>query len=36
MVSGRLDVRPNSRLTCHIILASGMEGITFVAPASQV
>ena len=36
MVDGCLDVRPNSRLTCQVILTPEMEGITFIVPSSQV
>jgi len=36
IVSGCLDVRPNSRLTCQIVLTPQMDGITFIVPSSQV
>jgi ferredoxin, 2Fe-2S len=36
MVSGCLEVRPNSRLTCQVILTPEMDGITFVVPSTQV
>lgn len=36
IVSGCLDVRPNSRLTCQIVLTPEMDGITFIVPRSQV
>lgn len=36
MIEGCIDIRPNSRLTCQVVLGPELEGITFVVPASQV
>jgi ferredoxin len=35
MLSGRIDVRPNSRLTCQITLAEELDGLTIDVPEWQ-
>ena len=35
MLSGCIDVRPGSRLTCQIELDARLDGITFYIPRSQ-
>ena len=35
MLSGCIDVRPSSRLTCQITLEERLDGITFHLPRSQ-
>ena len=35
MLEGCIDVRPNSRLTCQLILNQEMDGITIRVPESQ-
>lgn len=35
MLEGVLDLRPNSRLTCQIIIQPELEGLTVELPASQ-
>jgi 2Fe-2S ferredoxin len=35
MLSGCIDVRPNSRLTCQIRLSEELDGITITVPDSQ-
>jgi len=36
MLSGCIGLRPNSRLTCQIRLADGMDGVTIEVPNSQI
>jgi 2Fe-2S ferredoxin len=35
MLSGCIDVRPNSRLTCQIVLSDALDGIVIEVPESQ-
>jgi 2Fe-2S ferredoxin len=35
MLSGCIDVRPNSRLTCQIKLTEELDGLTIEVPESQ-
>jgi 2Fe-2S ferredoxin len=35
MLSGCIDVRPNSRLTCQIHLTDALDGLTITTPNSQ-
>jgi 2Fe-2S ferredoxin len=35
MLSGCIDVRPNSRLTCQIVLSGPLDGIVIEVPESQ-
>jgi 2Fe-2S ferredoxin len=35
MISGCIDVRPNSRLTCQIKLDETLDGLTITVPESQ-
>jgi len=35
MLSGCIDVRPNSRLTCQIMLSDALDGIVIAVPESQ-
>ena len=35
MLEGCIDVRPNSRLTCQIMLRPGLDGPTIEVPESQ-
>jgi 2Fe-2S ferredoxin len=35
MLTGCIDVRPNSRLTCQIKLTDALDGITITVPESQ-
>ena len=36
MLSGCLDVRENSRLTCQIVLSQNLDGLTVYVPESQI
>jgi len=36
MLEGCIDVRPNSRLTCQILLKAELDGIALSVPDSQV
>ena len=36
MLSGCIDVRPNSRLTCQIRLEDALDGLTITVPVSQI
>ncbi|WP_380872068.1 ferredoxin [Sphingomonas sp. DBB INV C78] len=36
MIEGCIDTRATSRLTCQVVLAPELEGITFIVPVSQV
>ena len=36
MLGGCIDVRPNSRLTCQVMLTAQSNGMTFTIPTSQV
>ncbi|WP_206598590.1 2Fe-2S iron-sulfur cluster-binding protein [Croceicoccus estronivorus] len=36
MIDGCIDVRPESRLTCQVILEDALDGIVFTVPDSQV
>jgi 2Fe-2S ferredoxin len=35
MLSGCIDLQPNSRLTCQICLTQALDGLTIRAPISQ-
>jgi 2Fe-2S ferredoxin len=35
MLSGCIDVRPNSRLTCQIVLSEALDGLVIEVPESQ-
>ena len=35
MLSGRIDVRPSSRLTCQIVLNDALDGLVIEVPESQ-
>ena len=35
MLTGCIDVRPNSRLTCQIKLTGALDGLTITVPESQ-
>jgi ferredoxin, 2Fe-2S len=35
MLSGCIDMRPNSRLTCQIRLTEALDGLTITVPDSQ-
>jgi 2Fe-2S ferredoxin len=35
MLTGCIDVRPNSRLTCQIKLTAELDGLTITVPESQ-
>ena len=35
MLSGCIDQRPNSRLTCQIRLTEALDGLTITLPQSQ-
>jgi 2Fe-2S ferredoxin len=35
MLSGCIDVRPNSRLTCQIVLSDALDGLVIAVPESQ-
>ena len=35
MLAGCIDVRPNSRLTCQIVLSHALDGLTIKVPESQ-
>jgi 2Fe-2S ferredoxin len=35
MLSGCIDMRPNSRLTCQIRLTEALDGLTIMVPDSQ-
>ena len=36
MIEGSIDAQSTSRLTCQVVLALELEGITVTVPASQV
>src|SRR5580693_10145903 len=35
MLSGCIDMRPNSRLTCQIVLSEALDGLIIEVPESQ-
>ena len=35
MLAGCIDVRPNSRLTCQIVLSEALDGLVIEVPESQ-
>jgi len=36
MLAGCIDLRPNSRLTCQILLTEKLDGLTITTPNSQI